>query len=89
MKCNLNTIYYIRVDNNNYVHISYFDYSYGNLCYVFQNSSGWQGQITLHASESVGWKNSIAIDQNNDVHISYHDHTNYNLKYIYQINGVW
>ena len=70
----------IALDTNNYPHISYYDYTNGDLKYAKWTGSSWSIQ-TVDSAGYVGDHTSIALDTNNYPHISYRDNTNYDLKY--------
>jgi len=78
----------IAIDSNDDVHISYYDWTNGNLKYATDKSGSWV-YATLDSSGNLGYYSSIAIDSNDDVHISYYDYTNEDLKYVTDKNGSW
>jgi hypothetical protein len=69
------------------VHISYWDYSYGNLKYATYDGSSWTTSIV--DSSIVGMYNSLAVDSSGDVHISYFDYLNDHLKYAIYDGNSW
>ncbi|WP_172673953.1 hypothetical protein [Methanogenium cariaci] len=62
-------------------HISYYDYTKGDLKYTSWNGTAWE--ITaVDSVDNVGGKyTSLALDSTGAPHISYFDKTNGNLKY--------
>jgi hypothetical protein len=82
----------LAVDSNDYVHISYFLYSYGgsngDLKYA-TNKSGSFVTTTVDATDFVGEESSLAIDSNDKVHIVYSDYTNNAMKYANDTVGSW
>ncbi len=72
----------IAIDQNNMIHISYYDQSNVDLKYARGNSSEWTIE-TIDSDGEVGSSNSITVDQNGYPHISYNDYTNYDLKYAF------
>lgn len=78
----------IAIDSNRKVHISYADYTNGDLKYATNASGSWT-IYTVDSAGNVGDYNSIAIDSRNKVHISYRDATNQDLKYATNSNGNW
>jgi hypothetical protein len=85
---NFNYYTSIAIDNNNKVHISYYDQTNYDLKYATNVSGSWQC-FTIDNVGNVGAFSSIAIDSNNKVHISYFDWTNYDLKYATNVSGSW
>lgn len=69
-------------------HISYYDYSNGNLRYAYYNGTSWQ-ILAVDSADDVGQWTSIAVDGSGKVHISYYDVTNTNLKYATNKTGLW
>jgi hypothetical protein len=78
----------IAIDSNNKVHISYYDYSNGDLKYATNTSGSWVTS-TIDSWGNVGDSTSIAVDANNKVHISYYDYSNGDLKYATNASGSW
>ncbi|MFA5795456.1 MAG: DUF2341 domain-containing protein, partial [Candidatus Brocadiia bacterium] len=78
----------IAVDGVNKMHISYYDYTNGDLKYATDASGSWYGS-PIDILGEVGEYSSIAADHGNNAHISYYDKTNTNLKYANNIGGFW
>ena len=78
----------LALDGNGYPHISYYDYSNGDLKYAFWTGSSWNFEI-VDSSENVGRYTAIALDDANNPHISYYDYGNGNLKYATKTGGSW
>jgi hypothetical protein len=76
------------LDENDYPHISYYDYMNGDLKYCFWNGNYWEIQV-VDSMGDVGRYTSIALDSNNHSHISYYDHSNGDLKYCYWNGDYW
>jgi len=81
----------IALDSNGKMHISYYDYTNGDLKYATNASGGWV-YSTLDSTGDVGYEGtSIAVTGTTtiQVHISYFDYTNNNLKYATNATGSW
>lgn len=72
------------LDSSGNPHISYDDFTNGNVKYAFRNSSGWHKETVDSGSTS-----SISIDLQNRPHIAYYDRCNKALKYAYKDASVW
>lgn len=80
----------MKVDQNGYLHISYYDNLNANLMYVYQDHSGWRSPLILDWEGYVGARTSLALDKYGNPHISYWDWGNGYLKYVYRdIFGNW
>jgi hypothetical protein len=77
----------ITVDSSDQVHISYYDFTNGDLKYAFCSSNCTQASnwsvVTIDSTGDVGDFTSITVDSSDQVHISYYDFTNGNLKYAF------
>ena len=78
----------LALDEESFPHISYYDYSNGDLKYAVWTDSSWLIE-TVDTDENVGRYTSIALDMDNNPHISYYDFTNENLKYAKKTDGAW
>jgi len=81
----------IALDSNNNPHISYYDYTNGDLKYAYKNASGWHIE-TVDSEGDVGQSTSIALRKLGLwelPHISYYDYTNGDLKYAYYDGSNW
>jgi len=78
----------IAIDSNNGVHISYLDYTNGDLKYTTNASGTWK-IYTIDSEGDVGVDTSTAIDSNGRVHISYYDWGKSDLKYATNASGTW
>ena len=76
------------LDGASYPHVSYRDFTTGDLERTFQNASGWHFQ-TPDGSGDVGHYTSLTMDENGYPHISYFDESNDALKYAYQDVSGW
>src|SRR5687767_12331863 len=61
-------------------HISYYDFTNGNLKYARKTATGWT-VYTVDSTGNVGRSSSLAVTSTGSAHISYYDLTNGNLKY--------
>jgi hypothetical protein len=76
------------IDSNDFAHISYYDYTNGNLKYC--KYDGFNSDIiTVDFKGDVGRYSSIAVDSHNYPHISYYDRTNGDLKYAFFSGTNW
>lgn len=78
----------LKLDSNNFPHISYYDTLITALKYANWDGSEWQIEI-VDSSGNVGKYTSLALDANDYPHISYYDETNGNLKYTYWDGSQW
>src|SRR5574341_1308716 len=78
----------LALDSAGNPHISYYDYTNGNLKYAKWTGSAWNNQ-TVDSAGDVGWHTSIALDSAGNPHISYYDYTNGNLKYAKWTGSAW
>jgi len=78
----------IALDQNDYSHISYYDYSNSDLKYAYQDASGWHIETAISANQ-VGNYNSIALDQSNYPHISHFDDTSNFIVHTYKDGTGW
>lgn len=76
------------LDKNGYPHISYYDYTNGNLKYCYLEYNNWEIQ-TVDSIGNVGRYTSIVLDDNDDPHISYYDLSKGDLKYAYKLDNNW
>ncbi len=70
----------VALDDSGYAHISYWDYSNGDLKYAAWDGSSWNTQTADSAGYVRGYT-SLALDSSGDAHISYYDATTHDLKY--------
>ena len=73
----------IALDSSDSIHISYYDFSNGDLKYAYCDGANWSSETVDSNGDDVGQFTSIAIDSNDYPHISYYDAGNGNLKYAY------
>mgnify|MGYP000212261663 CR=1 FL=1 len=78
----------IAVDDNNFIHISYYDSIQNILKYAKFNGTNWTTEI-VDSSSYCGQYSSIAIDSNNNPHIAYYDADNLDLKYARWTGSSW
>jgi hypothetical protein len=78
----------LALDDDGFPHISYYDYSNGDLKYAFWDGSDWNVEV-VDSEGNVGRYTSIALDSNNYPHISYCDYGNGFLKYAYWDGSKW
>lgn len=76
------------LDNHGYPHISYYDYTNGDLKYAFFKEDAWEIH-TIDTEGNVGRCSSLALDESDNPHISYYDYTNGDLKYASYIDNNW
>ncbi len=76
------------LDNNNFPHISYYDYTNGDLKYAYWTGSEWNIQ-SVDIWGNVGRYSSITLNKEGHPHISYYDYTNGDLKYAYWTGSSW
>lgn len=78
----------LAIDNNDKLHISWFNHIDGDLQYTTNFSGEWIN----YSVDTVGWvgtNNSITTDSDNKIHISYVDNSTSNLKYAANTTGSW
>lgn len=68
-------------DSNGNPHISYYDFSSGDLKYAYKKSDSWT-RSAIDTSGDAGTFTSIAVNKSNRVYISYIDETNGNLNQV-------
>jgi len=78
----------IALDENNRPHISYYDYTAGDLKYCTLINETWQIE-TIDAEGDVGKYTSLALDEHGKPHISYYDASNDDLKYAVLTDNIW
>lgn len=78
----------LALDSQGNPHISYYDYTNGDLKYCTQKKETWKIE-TIDSTGDVGKYTSLALDQYGNPHISYYDATNGDLKYAFFNNNVW
>jgi hypothetical protein len=76
------------VDASDNPHISYYDWTNGDLKYAFYDGSAWQIE-SVDTEGYVGYQASIALDASDNPHISYYDLTDQDLKYAYYDGADW
>jgi len=76
------------IDNEGYLHVSYYDSSNSNLRYATNSGGNWSSEV-VDSSMNVGKYNSIAVDSTGTVHISYYDASHYVLKYAHGNLDTW
>jgi len=77
----------LALDKNGTPHISYYDYTNGDLKYCYLKENSWEIQ-TIDSNGNTGRYTSLVLDSNENPHISYYDYTNGDLKYAF-FNDVW
>ena len=78
----------VAIDDDGYLHVSYYDSSNKNLMYASNEGGAWNKYV-VDDSVNVGKYNSIAVDSTGTVHISYNDEVDYNLKYAKGSASTW
>jgi len=78
----------IAVDASGYPHISYYDYTNGNLKYASWNGSTWAIQ-TVDSGLYLFVYSSLALDSSGRPCISYYDYWNGFLKYAAWTGSTW
>jgi len=76
----------LKLDSNDYPHISYWDYGYKVLRYAYFDGSKWNIEV-VDSNGNTGSYTSIAIDSKNHPHISYTGDGN--LRYAYFDGYEW
>ncbi|MFA5795483.1 MAG: DUF2341 domain-containing protein [Candidatus Brocadiia bacterium] len=77
------------MDNNNKLHIAYYDATKSDLKYATNISGTWATEIIDGLNSNTGDFPSLAIDNSGKVHISYFDQASSYLKYATNISGLW
>ena len=72
----------LAIDSNDNLHVTYSDYTNGNLEYMTYDGSSWSTPVSLDSTDDVGYQSSLAIDSNDHLHVTYYDYTNDNLEYM-------
>ena len=78
----------LALDANNQPHISYYDFTNGDLKYAHKDSLGWHIEIVASQGD-VGTYTSLALDEEGNPHISYYDNSNADLMYAYRNTLGW
>ncbi len=78
----------LKLDSDNYPHISYHDYTEDALKYISYDGENWI-KDTVESEGSTGCFNSLCLDSDNSPHISYYDWGNKALKYAYFVDDTW
>ncbi|NYT12808.1 MAG: hypothetical protein GKC03_09740, partial [Methanomassiliicoccales archaeon] len=78
----------IALDEDDKVHISYYDSTNNNLKYA-TNFNGFWENFTVDSEGDTGLFTSIGVDSQGAVHISYYDLTGQSLKYASNAGGYW
>ena len=73
----------LALDSSGNPHISYYDYTNGDLKYAYKDGTGWHTE-TVDSAGDVGLYTSLALDSSGNPRISYYDYTNGDLKYAYK-----
>ena len=79
----------IALDSQGFPHISYYDWTNGDLKYAYKDASGWHIETVDSAGDVGKYTSSIALDSQGFPHISYYDNSNDNLKYAYKSASGW
>ena len=78
----------IALDEYDYPHISYFDWTNHDLKYAKWDGSKWVNE-TVDSKGDVGWPSSIAMDKQGRPHIAYFDAILNDLKYATWDGSIW
>jgi RHS repeat-associated protein len=78
----------LALDSAGNAHISYYDWTNGDLKYARWTGSGWSIQ-TVDSTGTVGQWNSLALDGSGNPRIAYYDGTNGDLKYAAWTGSAW
>jgi len=78
----------IKVDDNDFPHIAFYNREFGDLMYATKASGEWEYE-TVDNEGDVGTETGIDIDSKGNVHIAYKDTTNGNTKYAVKSNDEW
>jgi hypothetical protein len=78
----------LRIDSQEYPHISSHRTPEDDLNYIYKDEQGWHIE-TVDSYGGVGYYTSLAIDALDRPHIGYLDWTNLDLKYAYKDESGW
>jgi len=79
----------VALDSSNRPHISYQDYTNGNLKYAKWTGTTWSIETVDASTAEVGLSVSLALDSSDRPHMSYFDITNYDLRYAKWTGTAW
>jgi len=80
----------IALDSGGNPHISYCDYTYGDVRYAKKIGSSWTSELVQESSNVNRWRyTSLVLDSTNSPHISYYDTFYNDLRYAKKIGGSW
>jgi Secretion system C-terminal sorting domain len=77
----------LEIDANDGLHVSYYEYSSGDLKYAKQIGGTWSIE-TVDAVGDVGFRTALALDSDGQAHIAYYDASTFELKYA-EYSGEW
>ncbi len=78
----------VDVEADSTVHISYYDFTNGNLKYAAGTAGAFSSEV-VDSTGDVGEYSSIAVEADSTVHISYYDFDNEDLKYASGTSGAF
>jgi hypothetical protein len=76
------------LDAAEHPHISYYDWTHGDLKYAYYDGATWQIE-TVDSAGDVGMFSSLALDSVERPHIGYYDAIDDDLKYAYHDGATW
>jgi hypothetical protein len=80
----------LAIDQDNNIHIAYYDNTAKSLKYAYWNDSSWSIETIALIASSIGLGGpSIAIDSNSLPHIIYIDFSDWSIKYAYRNGLSW
>jgi len=78
----------LKLDSSGYPHISYHNYTNGDLKYAWKDGAGWH-ITTVDSAGIVGRYTSLELDSSGFPHISYYDEANGDLRYAWKDGAGW
>ena len=63
----------LAIDSNDNLHVSYYDYTNGDLEYMTYNGTSWSVPVSVDSTHNVGKYSSLAVGDYDRLYISYYD----------------
>ena len=89
VRINVGSFASLALDFDERPHISYYNFSNGDLKHAWRTSAGVWRQENVSTSGNTGWFTSIAVDSDDRIHISFYEQTDGELKYARKSGGTW